>query len=250
MRLLVLLLTLLLCSPLLAEPAEQLFEQANEAAEAGELEKALELYDKCLEDQSPPNLNALWNAGICASKLKDGKRASEYWQRLKTEDPHDWKVRSKLIQAYHMTGDKEAADKEREELFAFRKENPELVNGPVYCREQFEAADRELMVFEAFELTPPRALKYIFIVLNEEGAEDFRISLGTYDATNAIHHELGDMPEDVRLYHLDGYYDGGAHHKTFSFYEGEPEYPEIRDTVIAILEGKKQAVSSSTRPKE
>ncbi len=249
MRVLVLLFAMLLCSPVLAEPGE-LFEQANQAAEAGELEKALELYDKSLSEQSPPNPNTLWNAGVCAFKLKDGERAASYWTKLKAADPHDWRVRSKLVQAYHMTENEEAAQKERDELFAFRKENPELVDGPVYWREQFGAAGRELMVFEAFELTPPRALKYIFVVLTEEGAEDFRISLGTYDSTNAIHHELGDMPEDVRLYHLDGYYDGGSHHKTFSFYEGEPEYSKIRETVIAILEGKKKEVSSSTRPKE
>jgi hypothetical protein len=107
------------------------------------------------------------------------------------------------------------------------------------------------------------ALKYNFIATQNEKAV-FRISLGSYgissdlptltllEFTNAAYlQSMGiatqEEGDDFRVYHLDGYYEGGLH-TTLGFYEGEPPYDRIRTEVLATLEGTKQPVSSSTNP--
>lgn len=230
--------------PALADPTAD-FTAGIEAMEAKEYERALTLFDKVLREE--PVSNALWNAGMCAFHLGDGAKAAAYWEQLKKVDPRDWHVRSKLVQAYQMQGKLKQVEAEREELLALQKKEPELFPRPHFCREQFKVGGRQLMAFELFEMTPPRGLKYIFYVLTDDGRQDYRISLGSYDDTNTIAHEVGTVPEGVRLFHLDGYYDGGARHLTFGFYQGEPSYAEVREAVVQILEGKKKAVSGTTR---
>jgi hypothetical protein len=119
-----------------------------------------------------------------------------------------------------------------------------------YCREQFEAGGEKVMVFEEFELKGDRALRYVFSVLDEsEAKEKYRISLGSYDSTNAYWHESTKPKpkKEDRLFHLDGYYSWG--HATFGMYFPEPTYDQVRITVIEILEKKRNPVSSTTMSK-
>jgi hypothetical protein len=100
------------------------------------------------------------------------------------------------------------------------------------------------MVFEHFELKGERALRYVFSVLGESGeGEEFRISLGSYDITNAVAVQTGKVKKGERMFHLDGYYKWG--HVTYGFFTPEPGYDEVRKIVIGILEGKAQPQSHS-----
>jgi hypothetical protein len=169
---------------------------------------------------------------------------------LKSLDPADWLVRAKLVQTYQALGKRTEVGQEREDLFRMWKagDNAELSKQVKYCREQFEVGKFKVMAFEHFELTGDRALRYVFSILNEkENGEEFRISLGSYDLTNAVWHESTKptpKPEE-RLFHLDGYFKGGGH-ATYGMYTKEPSYDQVRDQVIKILEGRTKAASSST----
>ena len=206
----------------------------------------MKLYDQILQES--PRENVLWNAGMAAYFNGDGTRAAEYWTRLKSSSPLDWRVRAKLIQAYTLSGETDKAQSEHKELLALEKKQPELFDKPYFCREQFEAGGRKVMSMEYFHLTPPRALKYAFLVLDEEGEKvDYRLSLGSYEATNEFMRETGSLEDGERAFHLDGYYKNDTTHSTFDFYKGEPSYEDIRKVVVDILEGRRKPISSSER---
>jgi tetratricopeptide (TPR) repeat protein len=227
---------------------EKLFWEANTLMEANKFAAALPLYKEALEIE-PEEPSLLYNGGLAAYQTKDFATAVDLWARLKKVDPEDWRARTKLIQAYQASGKFTERDAERAELFTMWKsgKDPELAKEFEYCREQFQVNKIKVMAFEQFELKGDRALRYVFSILNEqEDGEEYRISLGSYDLTNAIWHESTKpkpRPEE-RLFHLDGYFKGA--HATYGMYTKEPTYDQVRDQVIKILEGRVRAASTST----
>lgn len=238
------------------DPAERAFNEGNDLMERRKYAEALAKYREALK-HAPDEPSVLYNASTASLLAKDFASAAELLKKLVRLEPEDWQVRAKLIQAHQALGDTAARDAERADLLALRKrgggENKEepqlsLSRQEVFCRERFEVAGRRGMAFEHFELKGPRALRYVFVVLKEdEDAEDFRISLGSYDMTNAIWRETTKPTpkEGERLFHLDGYFPGGGH-ATYGMYPREPSYDEVRRIVFGILEGKNKPVSSST----
>lgn len=238
--------------------AEKLFKAGNQLMDERKYSDALAKYREALVFM-PDDPSLLYNGSTAAAIIKDFKTVAELSQKLLRSYPEDWQSRAKLIQAYQALGDLKARDEARAALFDLRKsgkghnpEDPEmsLARQDVYCRERISVAGREVMVFEHFELKGERALRYAFIVLDKAGQEeDFRISLGSYDLTNAFWSERnkGKAEKGGRLFHLDGYYDWG--HATYGMYHPEPSYDEIRKVVVSILEGKTSPISTSTRPR-
>ena len=237
--------------------AEKHFLAGNELMDQRKYADALVKYKEALV-LLPDNLSVLYNVSTAAALVKDFKTVAELSEKLLRMDPGDWQSRAKLIQAYQALGDLKARDEARAVLFDMRKrgqgENSEepkmsLSRHEMYCRERLAVAGREVMVFEYFELKGERALRYVFLVLDETGRdEDFRISLGSYDVTHAVWRETtkAKVEKDARLFHLDGYFPWG--HATYGMYHPEPSYDEIRKVVVNILEGKTSPVSTSTRP--
>lgn len=235
--------------------AEKAFNEGNAFMNQGRHSDALARYKDALK-HLPDDPSLLYNGSTAAIIIGDFTTAAGYLKKLVVAYPEDWQVRAKLIQTHQALGDLKARDAEREALFELRKrgggansENPEmsLSKQEMYCRERFNVAGKKGMVFEHFELKGNRALRYVFIVLDDKGEdEDFRISLGSYDATNSLWAALNKEKSSKggRLFHLDGYFKWG--HATYGMYHPEPSYDEVRKIVFDILEKKKQPVSSST----
>jgi tetratricopeptide (TPR) repeat protein len=236
-------------SPSQIAEAEKVFKTANELMEKGKPAEALTHYKQALTIL-PKQPVLLFNGGMAAFASKDYGTAVDLWKQLKVVDATDWHTRAKLIQAYQALNRIPERDAERTELFAMWKkgEPAELKQQFEYCRDQFEVNGKRVMAFEHFELKGKRALRYVFSILDEtEQAEEFRISLGSYDFTNAVWRETRKPTpkEGERLFHLDGYFKGGGH-ATYGMYFPEPAYDEIRAIVVKILEGKNKPVSSTT----
>ena len=228
--------------------AEEAFNKGNAAMEKRKPAEALTHYKQALAIL-PQEPAILFNAGMAAFGAKDFTAALDFWKQMKELEPSDWHVRSKLIQTYQALGKTAERDTERAELFAMWKkgEPQELKQEFEYCRDQFEVNGHRVMAFEHFELKGDRALRYVFSILDAtEQAEDWRISLGSYNTTNAIWRETHKPKpkEGERLFHLDGYFKGGGH-ATYGMYFPEPTYDETRAIVVKILEGKTNPVSTS-----
>ncbi len=225
--------------------AEKAFNDGNDLMRQRKYKEALARYQEGLAKE-PDSPGLLFNGGLAAFMSKEFATAEKLWKSLTGLDPDDWKARAKLVQVYQALGDLKSRDEQRAKLLELRKSGrlEELNKQDFYCREQFEAAGKRVMVFEHFELKGERALRYVFIVLDESGeGEAFRISLGSYETTNRISVELGSVKKGERMFHLDGYYKWG--HATYGFFTPEPSYDEVRKRVIDILEGKTQPQSQT-----
>jgi tetratricopeptide (TPR) repeat protein len=233
-----------------AESAEQrAFKEGNALLEQGKYAPALARYKEAAT-RLPNDPAILWNGGTAAFFARDYATAIDWWNRLKTSEPNNWRVRAKLIQTYQAAGRKPERDAERRSLIALRNGGTikDLAAEERFCRDQFFHADKQVFAYEHFDLSGERALRYNFLVFTPgKDTLDFRVSLGSYKTTNDIARELGEIKPGQRLFHLDGYYENGRAHKTFGFFNTEPTYDTVRSQVLRILDGKARAGSSSRR---
>jgi hypothetical protein len=136
-------------------------------------------------------------------------------------------------------------DREREALYEFWRtsSDQEIRKVERFCREQFAVNERKVFAFEYFDPQGDTPVYYRFSITDQNGDEDFYISLGSYQSINEISWELGELARDQRLYHLDRY-DQGMH-STLQFYEGKPSYDAVRTDVLGALTGRLEPVSAT-----
>lgn len=215
---------------------KEIFETANALMAEKNYAEALNFYKKGLK-LIPEAHGLLYNGGLAAFQCEEYEQALKFWKKLKNLNPDDWQVRAKLIQTYQALGKFVNRDEEREELFDLKKSRRVvgLNNAEFYIREQTELVGRRVMVSEYFELRGEEAVRYIFSVLDEKEQPVYKISLGSYAATDRLWQELDGA--DQRAFHLDGYFKDGSH-ETYQVYREEPTYDEVRKAVKKILEKK------------
>ena len=236
--------SVVLCVAAAAVCAQEPADKCEELFAQGKYREALAVANQRLE-RDPTNKVVLYNAGLAAYLGGEYKSAVALWLRLKELDTNDWRVLAKLVQAYEAAGIAQSRDKMIKELYELRSANTnsDLAQQAFFCRDQFEHKKKKVMVFEHYALVGDRAVKWKFMVLKDDGDEDYVVSLGSYEATNEVSRELGELKKGQRLYHLDGYYNGGASHRTYGFYEGQPSYDAIKQQVKKVIEGSLDAVS-------
>lgn len=218
----------------------RLYEQGKYVESIQSLEKALHRY--------PEGSNILWNLGLASAAAGQHEKALTYWQRYRKLRSEDWQAIPKLIQTYQALGRTQQRDEALELLLQLWKntKDPKFREAPLFCREQFKVEGRLVLAYQFFEPSGEWMQFYRFSVADAGGREAFFISLGSYDMTTKISRELGEIGNDQRVYHFDGYYPEGLH-KTFGFLNDKtaPAYDDIRPTVIRILTGEISAQSSS-----
>ncbi len=226
--------------------AEAIYNAGAALFDLGRQDEALALFLRVLEVR-PGSVNAAYSVGQVYQNMGKHDESLAHFLTAARLDPLNWRARAKIIQEYQALGRIEERDKARADLFALRKkgEIEPLSRAKFYCRDQFSAADKKVMVLEYFELEGDRALKYAFLILDKAGRKkQFEISLGSYEVTNAIFREQGDLKEGERVFHLDGYFAGGEH-RTYGFFTGEPGYDVVRAIVVEILQGKRPAIGAT-----
>lgn len=226
----------------------ELFEKANAELESKQYAAAVKNYLAALEIL-PDDPSLLYNGGFAALLDNDAATAAKLFTRLKKVEPNDWQGRAKLIQALQALGRVADLDRERHELIDLRKSGTvkDLKEQIQYCRDRFAAGGKAVLAFELFEFKGPRGMRYTFSILDEgRGTEEYRISLGSYDTTNAIWRETTKPTpkEGQRLFHLDGYFKNGGH-ATYGMFPGEPTYEETKKMVVGILEKEKRPISAT-----
>jgi len=249
--LLALAILLLASNPLFAADdaaAEAAFKRGVELMEKRAFKDAIPLLQQA-EKSFPDAPGLLWNLGIASAEIEDHAQALAYWQKYRKSEPDDWKAIPKLIQTYQATGDLKARDRELEALYALRAggKDAAVAKADKFCREQFVVEGRKVFAFETFDPHGPRRMFYRFSVVDAAGNEAEYISLGSYDSTTEVARETGQISDKQRMYHVDRYRD--ADHWTFAMVTDKPTYEAVRTMVVAILQGKAQALSSSSRPK-
>ena len=155
--------------------------------------------------------------------------------------PAEWELLARQVQPLAELGRDDEAQAAVDEL-ARRHEAGEI-DAPYFLRERLTMHDTPVDVLHHPSLTGPRAVRYTFVLPGPDGGPTGRYSLGSYDLTNDMLREAGELPEGTRLWHLD-YYGPGGLHETHGFYEGEPSYTTAKDAVAAAIAGRPPASSS------
>lgn len=211
-------------------------------SQRGKDDEALEMYRKA-STADPKHVTAHFNMGIVLQMKEQYREALAAFMTVVRLNPDDWRSQAKLIQLHHALSQIHQRDAAREAIFELHRRKK--VDSPFFCREQFPLGGKKLMVFEYFELKGPRAVRYVFHVLDAEGQKsERRISLGSYEVTNALMRERGSLKKGERIFHLDGYGPKNSH-RTYGFFEKEPSYEDVRAMVGEVLSGKRKAVSGT-----
>ncbi len=230
-------------------PADKALDAANGLLQEKKYTEALAKYEECLKLE-PDRLSALFNGGMAAFFADKAARAIELWERHHKLEPEDTGTLGKLVQACQKAGDLKKRDAYRKALSGVRDAmtQEERAKFPRFCRDQFKVKDVAVMTFEYFELKGERAVRYRFSVLNAKGdAEEYHLSLGSYEMTTKIAREAGTIGKDERMFHLDGYFDGGKRHRTYGMIKSEPSYDDARKLVEEVLKGDREAQSGTDK---
>lgn len=183
----------------------------------------------------PDNPGLQFNAGMGAFLLHRWAEAAVYWTRVRDLLPDDYPIRARLIQLYELLADHAQRDAERaglQALYARLKAEPGAP--PCYPRDQFQVRGWRIIALEFFELTGPQAVRYRFLVhRGQEQTPAYRLSLGSYEFTNAVARAQGTLAPGERLFHLDEYRADG--HAGLRFFTGEPSYDEIKGMVCEYI---------------
>jgi tetratricopeptide (TPR) repeat protein len=244
--------TLLLTATAVAEKTpgnlstEAAFKIATELMEKQDYKRAIPYLTRVQADL-PVDSSVLWNLGLARAATGEHAKAMETWKSYRKIAPDDWQARAKLVQSYQALGDTKARDEEIKSLYEYRNNSPDpkVNTAERFCREQTVMGKRSVFVFEYFSPSGDRKQFIRFCVLNQKGDIDYYLSLGSYDSTTEIARELGEIPKDGRMYHLDEYTEN--HHATYGFFKTKPDYDEVRPMVVNVLEGKLKPTSGTTR---
>jgi hypothetical protein len=215
------------------------FQRAYRAAASRQYDAALAILDDVLK-QGSHTRNALFSAGSIAMSAGQFPRARDYLLKLRDLEPRSGQVRAALVRANQGLGDLEARDRERRELLRLRGPggDPALAAEDSFARDEFAVAGCRVVALEFFELKGDRALRYAFLIFRPNSQRpDYRISLGSYAATDAVWRATrkpAPKPGE-RLFHLDGYFSDGSH-ATFGMHHPEPGYDAVREMVIKIVQ--------------
>lgn len=224
------------------EAAKAAFAEGVIAMEAGDSETAEAAFSRVVAID-PHAANAWANLGMLRQELGRPAEALEALDRLLTSEPENVRahaVRAQLLHALERPAEAQAAVDRVMQLHAQGK-----TEGKRFAREQLTVSEQPLVVFQYYELTGDRAVRYVFYLLDEQGKLNGRYSLGSYAFTNEMSRAAGDIGPDERLFHLD-YYGPDGGHKTYGFYKNEPPYTLVRQDVRRAILGEDEPVSGTT----
>ncbi len=228
------------------EHADANHEIASILSGKGQHQEALPHFKTAVEE-APENLLFSWNLGQCLQIMGRPKEALEIFLTYRHQSPTDWHAYEKIIQTAEKLGRTKLRDEWIIKITQLYNSGqaPKLSKQKFFIRDQFAQGDFYVFALEYFELLGDRAIKYSLRAENSTEPEtEIRISLGSYDTTNSIALELGEIPKDKRRYHLDGYKKNA--HFTYAFFTSNPGYKLVKTMAREILQGKRGAISSST----
>lgn len=228
------------------EHAEANHEIAAILSKKGQHQEALPHFRTALE-AAPDKLLYSWNLGQCLQLSNKTAEALKIFLTYSQQAPTDWRAHEKIIQTSEKLDRIDIRDEWLKKITSLYKSGkaPDLSERKFFIRDQFAQGEYYVFALEYFELLGDRAIKYSLRAESSAHPEkEIRISLGSYDSTNKVAHDLGEIPKDKRRYHLDGYQKNA--HFTYAFFVGNPGYKRVKAMAKEILQEKRKAISSST----
>lgn len=200
-----------------------------------------------------PKANKL--VGVVLLDEQKSTDALPYFQKALQLAPDDPTVHGLLLQAYAQSGDKIQRDQQRAILRGLHSDgkHPEFAKVPAYLIETIPVGDKVIQATEFYEPFGEYHFYYRFNIFDAKGHILSFIALESDDTDQVFYAQQ--HPKDAaagqRRFSLDGYAktpDGHVSQALYRFFDGEPNYDQLRDLVVKLVqEGKAPTATASTR---
>jgi tetratricopeptide (TPR) repeat protein len=214
--------------------AQATFKQAGDLADAGQYEQALALYQQIIAREPTAKLS-FCRAGTMEAALGNFPQAIGDYRTCERLLPDSIEPRGELVKLCQITGDIAARDQERNALIELHKTTTSKETKSVdhYLRDIFAVGDRNVAVWEYFDMIGAWPSRYRFFVLGDQGQTLYTIALSSSTAANANAEKLLGHPTKDWVFHLDIEDINSA--STFRVFEGEPSYDTVKPLVIEAI---------------
>jgi tetratricopeptide (TPR) repeat protein len=230
-----------------AQDTSGLQRQAVAAFQANDCPSAIKLFRQ-VTASNPADIVAYNMSGNCSLRLKDYPAAIDAFKHALQVQPDEWHNISGLIHTYTLGGMTQERDELQKHIEELEREG-KLPDTFSYVFETFQVANQQVEVSKYPKIAGFYGERYRFNVYNKDGMLAFRVALESAELEQPRwakeHKELA--AAGGRKFSLDGYSPEG--HYSYRFYDGEPDYPKLREEVEQVLTGKKPALSHSTSDK-
>ncbi len=203
-------------------------------------DKALEysyIAKEKLSKKSDQYILVLYNIGLLQYLSGNYEKAEESLLELLSIKPDDYMSMPKLIQVYYAQKKYELAIPLKESLYKAREEG--LLDQSMsfmFCFDQFKWEGKNIQVHERYD-EPEGELyyKHLFYILDDENNIEYRIQTENSPIL---------VSTDGGKYFL-GMNKGETHYTFNVVFKEDFDYDELRQTVIAVLDGKLKPATSS-----
>jgi tetratricopeptide (TPR) repeat protein len=243
----------LLCTfvPAAAEPPNQ--DEAFHLLQEGKRKEALRAFDAILASKPLDPSPALF--ATSAISLEDGDwRAARPRVRqlvkLRPASLQAWELMIQVDQAANDIPDRNAAISS---LYAAWRSavDPAIQSRVSFVRDRIFGPKRTLIGQETLDPGGDDIVRFVFQPGDEAGNPTHLILLRSDEATNQRWRDNGTVPFGTQVYHLDAVErlpNGRQTVQPYEFYLEEPNYDQVRDKVVAILNGEAKPLSGDADP--
>jgi tetratricopeptide (TPR) repeat protein len=183
----------------------------------------------------PSHVDALYNAAQTYYNQKVFRQALDYWSRARAIAPNDFEITKKVLQAQNALGERDAAARTRDALFAMRRSSsdPRVRGLKEYVFHQFDVGKAHVYAYETFE--PAGERYYAYRCLVEETATGAVAGSVTLDSSPASRSAGKPYVLGVTLR-------GGSHRATGPEFAALPAWTELQATVEKLVRAEFPAV--------
>lgn len=240
-------------TPVRLTPEQQpLFEKAGQLFQQEHYAEALPLFQQLLQQLAPGSPQAILATKYLAESAINCGNNELALSLLKplAADANDGQVAGQLARIYAETGQKQLRDAEIAHLVDLhqRAVNPIMAHMQTILLERVVTEKGSLRIW--YSLEPWGRFKtHLWVrIYDKNGQEIRRIALESGDADQPLfaqqHPDLA--AKGIRVFTLDGYSipvknaNGtiSGSHSTYDFFQGKPDYDELRERIVAIANGK------------
>jgi len=219
------------------QTGKTLLRQALEATDRDKLDKAAAIFqtewDKPGADKAQMVVEVSNTAQLYQS-LELPKESLEWWRRLSTVEPENWRAWAKIVQCAQTLNLPKERDEARDRVISLNDAGK--VEQKFFVCEQFTSGDKKIMALEYFKPESQLGVMMTFRVMMKSSPDVLfrRYTLGEIDSDTQIARELKEIGPNDHMYSIDGFNEGGQWLITMT--TKKPSYEELRAIVLKDLE--------------